>query len=32
VLELQIRLTRIKTELEQRIPDAMSFKRPGFDD
>jgi hypothetical protein len=32
VLELQIRLTRIKTELEKRIPQAMSFKRPGFDD
>ncbi len=31
VLELQIRLTRIKTELEKRIPSAMSFKRPGFD-
>jgi hypothetical protein len=31
VLELQIRLTRIKTELEKRIPEAMSFKRPGFD-
>jgi len=31
VLDLQIRLARIKTELEKRIPDAMSFKRPGFD-
>jgi hypothetical protein len=31
VLELQIRLTRIKTELEKRIPQVMSFKRPGFD-
>jgi len=32
VLDLQIRLTRIKTELEKRIPEAMNFKRPGFDD
>lgn len=32
VLDLQIRLTRIKTELERRIPNAMSFRRPGFDD
>lgn len=32
VLDLQIWLTRIKAELEKRIPDARSFKRPGFDD
>jgi len=32
VLDLQIRLTRIKTELEKRIPDARTFKRPGFDE
>ena len=31
VLDLQIRLTRIKAELEKRIPDARRFKRPGFD-
>ena len=32
VLDLQIRLARIKTELEKRIPAARSFKRPGFDE
>ncbi|MCU0858676.1 MAG: hypothetical protein MUC65_09780 [Pontiellaceae bacterium] len=32
VLELQIQLTKIKTELERRIPAARDFKRPGFDD
>jgi hypothetical protein len=31
VLDLQIQLARIKTELEKRIPGAMTFKRPGFD-
>jgi hypothetical protein len=31
VLDLQIRLARIKRELEKRIPEAMSFNRPGFD-
>ncbi len=31
ILDLQIQLTRIKTELEKRIPDARRFKRPGFD-
>jgi hypothetical protein len=31
VLELQIRLAWIKTELEKRIPEAMDFKRPCFD-
>lgn len=31
VLDMQIQLTRIKTELEKRIPDARAFKRPGFD-
>ena len=32
VLDLQVQLTRIKTELEKRIPDVRSFRRPGFDD
>lgn len=31
VLDLQIQLVRIKTELEKRIPHAMTFRRPGFD-
>ena len=32
VLDLLVQLARMKTELEQRIPDAMAFRRPGFDD
>ena len=32
VLDLQIMLSRIRTELEKRVPGAMAFKRPGFDD
>jgi hypothetical protein len=32
VIELNIILMRIKNELEKRTPDAMKFKRPGFDE
>jgi hypothetical protein len=32
VLDLQIQLSRIRAELEKRVPGAMSFRRPGFDE
>lgn len=30
-LDMQLRLARIKVELEKNVPEAMAFKRPGFD-
>lgn len=30
-LDMQIHLARIKKEFENRVPGAMSFRRPGFD-
>jgi len=31
-LDMQINLARIRTELDKRMPDAMAFQRPGFDE
>lgn len=32
VLDMQIRLAKIRKELETRAPGALAFKRPGFDE